>query len=303
MKKIICLLLVVSVILGLCACSFKEEKSVVVKMLEAFSDDDMVEFRKYADEFFSDGDGDELYAEFSEELTKQGIDFVTELNGEKDTIYNSVLWFYIFTYFYEEDMETFNRDSSQAISMMEKYKDYFQYSEDENKYYFATAYFQFLHNPEELQSRFFDALCLYYLTADNEDKSDIIYAVYMEALDLNKLYVNIEFFTKGNAIDVDVVLGDGQTTVDNISDIVNCSDNVLGSALGEDVIGFYNAEPIISERDKGDIFIFESPSYTIAYYGCPVYAYTIHDKLLGTVLYAKARDVADTEYYTYSNTD
>ena len=81
MKKIICLLLVVSVILGLCACSFKEEKSVVVKMLEAFSDDDIVEFRKYADEFFSDGDGDELYAEFSEELTKQGIDFVTELKG------------------------------------------------------------------------------------------------------------------------------------------------------------------------------------------------------------------------------
>ncbi len=79
MKKIICLLLVVSVILGLCACSFKEEKSVAIKMLEAFSDDDIVEFRKYADEFFSEGDGDELYAEFSEVLTKQGIDFVTEL--------------------------------------------------------------------------------------------------------------------------------------------------------------------------------------------------------------------------------
>ncbi len=303
MKKIICLLLVVSVILGLCACSFKEEKSVVIKMLEAYSNDDIVGFRKYADEFFSEGDRDKLYAEFSEELTTQGIDYVSELSDDKDTFYNAVLWMYIFTYFYEDDMETFLDDSSSAISMMEKYKDYFVYSEDDNKYYYATAFLQFLNNPEELEIRYFDALCLYFITADDAEKSDIIYAVYMEALELNKLYVNIEFFTKGNDLEVEVVSGDGQTDVDEMSDIISCSDNLLGNALGEDLIGYYGANPIVYERSKGDIVVFESPSYTIAYYGSPVYAYTIHDNLLGTVLYAKTRDVADLEYYTYSNTD
>lgn len=304
MKKLISLFLVISVVFSLCACSPKtEKKSVVFKMLEAYSNDDIVGFRKYADEFFSEGDRDKLYVEFSEELTTQGIDYVSELSDDKDTFYNAVLWMYIFTYFYEDDMETFLDDSSSAISMMEKYKDYFVYSEDDNKYYYATAFLQFLNNPEELEIRYFDALCLYFITADDAEKSDIIYAVYMEALELNKLYVNIEFFTKGNDLEVEVVSGDGQTDVDEMSDIISYSDNLLGNALGEDLIGYYGANPIVYERSKGDIFVFESPSYTIAYYGSPVYAYTIHDNLLGTVLYAKTRDVADLEYYTYSNTD
>lgn len=301
MKKIVASVLSFVTLLSLCSCAPKSNDNTVTKMINSISGNDIIEFKNLAEDFFDESNGDETYSEFCELFEEVNLDSVEYLGDDCDVVYNGLLWTYIFTYFYEDDMETFVEDSSTVISMMEQYKSHFRYQEDENKYCYATVYFQSLNHPEELARYYFDALSLYYLAADSMEKEEIIYALYMEnAVELNEFYLNLQFFTKGSSVETIIDSGDGQTNIDNISDIVNCSDNLLGSALGEETMGFYEANPIVSERDKGDIFVFEAPSYTIAYYGSPVYAYSIHDNLLGTVLYAKTRDVADLEYYTYT---
>ena len=306
MKKIISVILVFSMVLIISGCSILKENPELSNNKPADLSDEVLvgaclenmgsfrlyeNFQKYCDEFVR-RDSKKMHQAFLDYVEQKKL---AKTEEEKVVLYDSMLWQYFLSYFYDWETKQITIDYSSLIRVFESCDKLFQTKED--TYVSSTTYSYFFDDSERLNKEIINFLFYYTIRCDSEKRfrilNDLIYVAYGESLFDTEILHAINFTKALNSEIIKKESGDGKISVDDISELTNMSKKVWSeeNASFDTLVEIYGTKPEIVYHEDNVTYLYTSDNYTSVCYGEPIYATVIFDHSNNELVYYKSKTI------------
>lgn len=306
-RKIISVILVFSMVLIISGCSILKDNPDLSNNKPADLSDEMLvgaclenmgsfrlyeNFQKYCDEFVR-RDGEKMYQAFSTYVKQNKL---ARTDEEKLILYDSMLWQYFSSYFYDWETKEIAVNHSLLSAVFESCDKLFKTQKD--TYIYCTTYTYFFDDSETLNKEIINFLFYYTIRCDSEKRfrilNDLIYVCWELNMSNEKDVCEAICFTK--VLNTEIIKqesGNGKIDVNDLYELTALAKKVWADEKPsyDTLIDIYGTEPEIVYHEDNVTYLYTSDNYTSVCYGEPIYATVIFDHSNNELVYYKSKTI------------
>lgn len=323
MRRIISIVLIVCVVFSSGGCTsglfiddiqsnielYKKNQSddvLIEIIIESYCAQDYLTLQKYGDIFFLERSQSEIFKVFSEKITSyeslEHDDVSSDESAVEDafSMYDTILWHYIFSYFYDLENDAVSPDYARINELYGKTFSLFK--NNDLKFGLALVCIGQRVNAEQLKSEFLATLYKYALDCAEEQRDEILlflgftYGADGES-ELHELFMSLVSLQNSNKPYENWVNGTGNVTENNYDNLCAISSKIVSSKefSYDTLCAEFKTEPVITCGDTDVIFKFYTHDYSVSYFGNPVFAAVVSDIDSGKIHYYKSHTLYKDE--------